>query len=181
MKYVRGAALLILVTLSLVGATAAPSAGAPAERARYTEYRTSASDRNGWNASVEGEIQFYGRNRTYKVFGLLSVANGSWSSDDVYVAVKDNVRDSTNDGRWYVFSSSCCDDGYLDYDHSTGSGDSRTAYYFIGAEDSGEYFQHRTTPGHGLAGVWIKVCHEVDGPDVCGARTYADNPYVNGR
>ena len=112
---------------------------------------------------------------------------GSFSSTRVYVRVKQNINNTTQDGRWYGICSGSestssyadvpCDE-FLDYDRSSGSGTNYTKYYWIGDNDSGEYFSYPTRAGRGLRGLWVRVCHAVDGPDVCGTKVYTANPYV---
>jgi hypothetical protein len=187
-------AMLTLLLVGQVGLGAAASAteaesateADQAGRRRYVEYRASATDRNGWRSNVAGEVLFYNNLRRFKIFGDMTTALGTTGDDDSYIAVRQNINRTTQNGRWYGI---CYDtyptpnvpcDRWLDYERSSGSGASRVYYYWIGSNDSGAYFAFPTRPGRGLRGVWIKVCHSVDGPDNCGATVYADNPYVPG-
>jgi len=152
-------------------------------RQRYVEYTASGTDRNAWTASVEGEVLFYNRNRAWKIFGNATVDYGGWSDDELYIAVRQNINRTTLDGRFYGL----CESGGLDEpdipcDRSLYQEDrvGHVYYYWIGRDDSGEYFTFRTRPGRGLRGIWVKVCHSVDGPDNCGQLTYVDNPYSPG-
>lgn len=172
--------LMTLLPLTSAGAQEGPEPETDSARRRYVAFNTAASDR-GWNASFGGDILFYDANRRIKVFGSGQVNN---SDERVILAIRQNINRTTNDGRWYGLcydsegdNNTPCD-RYLDFDRSA----SGTSYLNISDDDNGEYFAFgRTIPGRGLRGVWIRVCHSVDGPDACGRRTYVDNPYVPGR
>ncbi len=169
---------LLLAALAVVSA-GMPLSGASgdAARTRDRDYSAGASDDNGWSASIGGHVRFYSVYRQFKIFGDATVHRGGWPSAYVYVRVRQDVANTANDGRWYTISSRhiCCD---YDRDLAGGStGPDGASFWYIGESHDGEYFSDVTQPGHGLKGVWIGLCHIVDGPDVCGRTTYADNPY----
>ena len=186
---VHAVAGLVGVLFVVTGLPVAAQEAAPApEAGRYVEYSASATDRNNWRGTVAGEVQFFSVFRQWKIFGDVTGRRGSFSYDHLYVRIKQNINNTTQDGRWYGIcassygsTSSYSDipcDKYLDYERSSGSGTSETNYFWIGDNDSGEYFSFPTRPGRGLRGLWVRVCHAVDGPDVCGGKVYAPNPYI---
>ena len=183
---------LLLAVGFLAGLLSTPVVGAeePApsgEVGRYVEYEVSGSDRNDWRATVPGEVQFYNGFRHWKIFGEATLWTGGWTdSGGIYVRIKQNIANTTQDGRWYglcggslsVTGDIPCD-RYLDCQTQyCGGNANRTFNYWIGSNNSGEYFSFTTRPGRWLRGLWIRVCHAVAGPDVCGAKDYAPNPYI---
>ncbi len=186
-----GLHVIAVVLGSLFVVSGLPAGAQEAESApelgRYVGYSTSATDRNNWLGTVAGEVQFFSVFREWKIFGNVTGRRGSSSSERVYVRVKQNINNTTQDGRWYGLcapdqaTSSYADipcDEFLYRERSSGSGTTYTSYYWMGDRDSGEYFSFVTRPGRGLRGLWVSVCHAVDGPDVCGRKVYAPNPYV---
>lgn len=148
-----------------------------AERGRDVPYSASSTDRNGWSANAYGDIHFYDGFRHFKIFGTLEVERGGFSSDYGYIAVRQNIANTTHDGRWYRIGLGGIGlDRYLDWDTTVDG----VSYFLVGTNGSGEYFSWPTSSGRGLKGVWVRTCHNVDGPDVCGRKVYIDNPYVAG-
>lgn len=175
--------VLMLSTLVALGGLA--GASSDSDRAQSRDFSVSATDRGGWTASGSGEVEFYGTQRRWKVFGEVEVDDGTLRDEDVYLAVRQNVNRTTADGPWYgmCYSSwgmtspdvGCHVDRKLD---PVDFGD--VVYLQVGFGGEGEYFTFATRPGRGLRGVWLKICHAVAGPDTCGTTTYTDNPYSPG-
>lgn len=166
----------ISVVTSLILIAGPASGAAPANRTSDVSYSVSATDRNGWSMSARGDIRFYSGFRQFKIFGDVVINRGSEQGASGYVAVKQNIANTQNDGRWYTIAIGAHADRYLDTDEWIDG----VWYGFVGRDDSGEYFAWATTAGRGLKGVWVRVCHPVEGPDVCGRKSYIDNPYVTG-
>lgn len=168
--------LLVLSFVSAVGLVVPTVSSASTDRTQDVGYQASASDRNGWSASVQGEIEFYSGYRQFKVFGDLTLYMGSDSDTDhyVYIKVRQDVANTVRDGRWYVICPRTNCDRYLDH---TGFGPDEAWYYVVGRDNTGAYISDITSPGHGLKGLRLRVCHLVVGPDVCGPRINIDNPY----
>lgn len=178
----RVIALTVVLVTGLLAAAVAPANSEPeAARVRLVSYSVRVSDRNGWTMTAQGDVQFYNGYRQFKIFGDTTVNSGAFADSNGYVAIKQNIANTLNDGRWYTIgvsclSSSCDHDRYLRTDRTQG----HVYYKYIGTNRGGEYFSWPTQAGRGLKGVWVRVCHQVDGPDVCGPKSYIDNPYVAG-
>ncbi len=181
-------ALFIGTLLAMPGAKAESSE----ERVRYNPYSISATDRNNWLMEADGEIAFYDTSQTFKVFG----EGATYRSEgqfypQAYIKVKRNINNTLQDGPWYgicSLSSSVASrldpiecKGHLDVHTTTCCSGGRTHLFYVGYDNEGVYFTFPTRPGRGLKGVWLRVCHVVDGPDTCGSRRYVDNPYIAGQ
>lgn len=176
MALVAGVLLASLVTL------AAPAIAVVRTQSRT--YQVQASDRNGWSASARGDIVFSSTRRTWKVFGAVTVYDGTANDAAVMLEVRQNINDTTADGPWFAMCYSTwgmaadrnCNVN-RDLDPVSFGTPSR---FQVGYRGEGEFFSFTTQTGRGLRGLWVRVCHGVSGPDVCGSPVYVDNPYHSG-
>lgn len=178
---VRTAIVMGVVLASLV-ALAAPAIAVVRTQSRT--YQVQVSDRNGWSASARGDIVFSSARRSWKVFGAVTVYDGTTNDADVLLEVRQNINNTTADGPWYAMCYSTwgmaadrnCN---VNRDLDPVSFGTPTRFQ-VGYNGEGEFFSFTTQTGSGLRGVWVRLCHGVSGPDVCGPTTYVDNPYHAG-
>lgn len=173
--------LTVVVAALVLTAPVAPAHGVadPTQRAQDVAYRTSASIPGVWSTRVEGDIRFHGTKRRFRVFGRLVVRGPQPALlFSTYLAVRHDVADTGNDGRWYTigYPSAGSFDGNLGL---TGGQDLEAVRNFVvGGRGGGEQFWKPTRPGQRLAGIRIRACLLQGGPDHCGSTVYVDNPYA---
>ncbi len=124
-----------------------------------------------WHAEGAGQITFYDGLRRFRVSGLHRYHQSTSDTAPGYPQVRQNLANTSQDPGWIRITEDQCDR------QTTIFGADVTCR----VRARTHYFETPTQPGHGLAGLWVRFCKEVPGPDQCGRGGqvgYADNPYL---
>jgi hypothetical protein len=131
----------------------------------FNVHKGPAADANRWHAEVSGSVTFFGPGRKVRVRGTGHFHHSPTDGGFGYLQVRQNLTQRPNDPAWQnVPETTCTED-------PTPPGTT----FNCGVD---KLFQPPATPGHALAGVWLRVCKSVKGPDPdsCGSAQYRDNP-----
>lgn len=124
-----------------------------------------------WHAEGAGHITFFDSLRRFRISGIHHYHATTSDTAPGSPQIRQNVANTASDPGWVRFTEDTCE---------------RTTNAF-GADSTcrvlarNHYFQTPTEPGHGLAGVWLRFCQEIPGPDRCGHGSdvgYVDNPFL---
>jgi hypothetical protein len=154
--------MIALVVVSL-GMAAAPASAS--QDVAFSVRKGPTANANAWHAEASGQVRFFGPGRKVRVQGTEHVHSGPSDTGGGYVMVRQNLTNRPNDPAWQgVAVGSCTMD-------ATPPG---TTYHCA----ISQLYQPANRPGHRLAGVWLRMCRSVKGPDpdVCGSAQYRDNP-----
>src|SRR4051812_4740596 len=118
-----------------------------------------------WHAEGSGNITFFSANRKFSVIGPVDFHHSPTNDSFGYGQVRQNVAHTSSDPAWKTIPESgpCGGD-------ATPPGETFHCQWH-------KTFLSTTAAGHGLAGVWIRICREQPGTDPCGPVQYLDNPF----
>jgi hypothetical protein len=151
---------LIVVTLGLAATPAAAS-----QDVAFSVRKGPTANANVWHAEASGHVRFFGPGRKVRVQGTEHLHSGPSDHGGGYVQVRQNLTNRPNDPAWQgVALGSCTMD-------PTPPGSTTNCTV-------SQLFQPANQRGHKLAGVWLRMCRSVKGPDpdTCASAQYRDNP-----
>ncbi len=157
--------VVVVVALLMISLGAATLPAGASQDVPFSVHKGPAGNPNRWHAEISGLVTFYGANRRFDVNGT-GVYHHSPSNDGVgYTEVQQDVANTSRDPRYKVVTEGSCTSD------TSVPGITWTCVL-------GRSFSNATAPGHGLAGVRIRVCIEQIGVDPCGRVQYLDNPLL---
>ena len=153
-------AFLPVALLGLLVGFAAPAAAS--QNVPFAVHKGPAANPDKWHAEVSGDVTFYGSRRKFDINGT-GIYHHSPSNDHTgYTQVQEDVRNSTDPAYKTVTEGDCTFD--------------TSVPLVTWTCDLGRSISNTTLPGHGLAGVRVRVCVSQPGVDPCGPVRYVDNP-----
>ena len=153
------AAVTILVAIAGFALPAGASPDVP-----FAVHKGPAANADKWHAEVSGNVTFYSARRKFDINGTGIYHHSPSNDHSGYTQVQQDVRNSTDPAYKTVTEGDCTFD--------------TSVPLITWTCDMGRSFSNTTLPGHGLAGVRVRVCISQPGVDPCGAAQYVDNPLL---
>lgn len=161
--------LVLLASLVVTGVNISPADGSVRGEFRVAVGPDSEQE---WHANASGDVVFYSVYRQFRLLGTSEWRDPHIDQQYGRIQVRQDIGFTRNDGPWRTVYEK----------HWSSYLGSRCPYE---TDDSGHTYncdlnEYRSTPTqgtHGLAGVWIRICKEIAGPDWCSRSQYVRNPY----
>lgn len=149
------------IVVTLAGAVA--PAGAT-QNVPFSVHKGPAANGDKWHAEVSGTVTFYSARRKFDINGTGVYHHSPTNDGSGYTQVQQDIFNSADPAYKEVTEGACTFD--------------TSVPLITWTCDLGRSFANTTAPGHGLAGVRIRVCISQPGVDPCGPVQYRDNPFL---
>jgi hypothetical protein len=161
-RTIRCSIAIALGVLTL-GLAAAPAAAS--QNVAFSIHKGNAANANVWHGEATGNVTFFGTGRKVRVQGTASYHHSPTNPGTGYTQVRQNLTNTTSDPAWQSVTEGTC---------TVDSTPPGTTYNC----SINRLFQPPALPNRKLAGVWLRICTSVKGPDpdTCGPVQYRDNP-----